>query len=1075
MRTGELRSVAGEGAASKVLLREQPFRILKMLIDRRGKIVTREEIRKKLWPNDTIVNFDHSINVAIGILRRALDDSADKPRYIETLARRGYRLLVTTEVLETSAELAPDDRKVNQPLPTGVDILGKKVSHYRVLEAIGEGGMGVVYRAEDLRLGRRVALKFLPPEVTTDAAILRRFEREAQTASTLNHPNICTIFEIEEQDSQPFIVMELLEGESLNHALDSAPSKSISVGRLLEIALQICDGLQAAHEKGIVHRDIKPANIFLTTAGPVKILDFGVAKLMKSDEIAEVPSEPSSEESLGLKSASSESPRAPVEAGLTATGAAMGTASYMSPEQVRGENLDATTDLFSFGLLLYEAATGRRAFAGESPTVVKNEILHDSLQPAYRANSNLPRALDAVISKALEKDRTRRYQSALEMRQDIERVRKNIRSAPRRRWVALTAACLLIVTILGTWLYWRSRHPISLSRNDTIVLAVTNQTKDPVFDDAVYSTVFFGLQQTPYIHVLQTDKLREALWELHIADDAKRTPEIGRQVCLRTRSKLVIATSISEEGNGFRVRVEGLGCQTGATVAEVEEYAPSRAQVVHVLGVALARLRGKLGEPRRSIASFNKPLDEALSASPEALQLLTEGYKRLLAADLRAGVLALERAIVVDSNLAMAYTAIAGAEDGLGDHSAATAAATKAFSLRDRVTMPVQFQIDDLYYGVATGELEKNYSVLSQWVQLYPDDFIAHANFAECLRRLGKQDHSLTEAREAARLFPSPWSFNDLILTDILTDRLDEAKATIAEADLRKFDNPVMRDLQVWVAFLNQDLTAMQVQWDWAVGKPHTDHTFLFGQGAVEGFYGRFSNYLRFANRAVDLAGKYGESVEIARYDNVFALDEAEVYNFAIAREFASRSLLMTQNANTLPTLALAMARAGNITEAQVIVDKLNREAPLNTVVQGYYLPAIRAAIRLQLHDPAGAIEVLRPALAYDMAYTFSMGGLYPAYIRGQAYLDMGQGQLASVEFQKLLDHPGMAGRDMIGVLSRLQMARAQKMEGNTLAAQTSYENFLALWKDADPNLPIYQQAKAEYGSLHTIKKTPQM
>ena len=1060
LHTGELRVIEREDG--KVLLREQPFQILKMLIERSGKIVTREEIRKKLWPNDTIVNFNHSINVAIGILRRALGDSAESPQYIETLARRGYRLMVVIELLQTNPGQVRGE-KATIPTPVGpAEMIGKRVSHYRVLDVIGGGGMGMVYRAEDLKLGRRVALKFLPPEVADDPMALRRFEREAQTASALNHPNICTIHEIEDHEGQPFIVMELLEGRSLNHEIDSSALKIIPIPRLLEIALQICNGLQAAHEKGIIHRDIKPANIFLTAHGPVKILDFGLAKLIEVEEDSDfAPQSTEGQASPGSQAAD----RVRDGQALTLTGVAMGTAGYMSPEQVRRERLDVTTDLFSFGLVLYEAATGRRAFSGETMVMIHDAILRQTPPPAHTLNSAVSRSLSAVFAKAMEKEATRRYQSAAEMRQALEIASGQTRLTKRRPKYWIAVAVLLAVTLLGISIYGRFLTPIRLSRNDTVVLAVSNRTKDPVFDDAIYSGVFFDLQQTPYIHVLETDKLREALWELHLPDNS-RSPEAGRQVCLHTGSKMVIAASIADQGNGFRVEMQALDCQSGKTVVRVREDALSRAQVIHVLGDATSQLRTRLGEPKSSLAAFNKPLDEAMSPSPEAIQLLTDGYRRILAQDPRQGAQDLQRAIGLDPNLAMAYAALAGAENTLGERSLASAAGKRAFELRDRATMPIRFEIEDIYYDIVTGEQEKAYAVLSQWVQLFPDDFIGHNNLSKCTLLLGRLDESLAEAREAARLFPSPWSYEQVILRSILTDRLDDAKAIFREADVRKLDSKGLRDQRALLAFLQGDEPAMEQQWNWAVGRPGADHILLAGKGWGEAYHGHLQNYRRFSDQAMSLALKQGDLLYADFYKDNLALEEVETGDLAEARPLMNESLGMAQNTNIKPLLALALARTGEIDRAQKLVNEIDRDAPLDTLVQNYTLPAVRAAMKLQSGDPAAAIQILHSTLEYDLAYVAPFNNLYPAYIRGEAYLQLREGRLASEEFQKLLDHPGIVGRNAIGALSHLQMARAQKLLGERAAALKSYEDFLALWKTADANLPVYQQAQAEYANL---------
>src|SRR6266481_2742437 len=473
LRSGDLYPAGAVGDNRKTLLREQPFRVLRMLIEGGGKVVTREEIKKRLWPNDTIVDFDHSINVAIGILRQALGDAANNPRYIKTLVRQGYQLIVPVEWQESTTENPKvEDLQTSVPLPANRNggLTGTRISRYRVLEVLGGGGMGVVYRAEDLKLGRPVALKFLPEEVAEQQAI-QRFEREAQTASALNHPNICTIYGIEEFEGKPFIVMELLEGEALSTCLAQSQGP-LALTTVLDVAIQVCSGLQAAHAKGIIHRDIKPANIFLTKDGPAKILDFGLAKFASSeDDQGVMPNNGSLPSSKGLQDGWVQHPPFQDIFSLTAAETTLGTFAYMSPEQIRKEKLDARTDLFSFGLVLYEMATGRRAFPGESAAVVHEAILQHRPSSARELRSSVPRRLNEIISKALEKDRAQRYQSAMEMREDLLRARKELRSIGglSRNWLAIVASLLILGT--ACTLFWRHHSGIALAPSDTLVLA----------------------------------------------------------------------------------------------------------------------------------------------------------------------------------------------------------------------------------------------------------------------------------------------------------------------------------------------------------------------------------------------------------------------------------------------------------------------------------------------------------------------------------------------------------------------------------------------------------------------------
>jgi serine/threonine protein kinase/Tol biopolymer transport system component len=452
LKAGELHR---DGA--RVRLQEQPFQVLKMLLEHPGAVVIREELRRALWPNDTIVDFDRSINAAIKKLRLALEDSAENPQYVETVARRGYRLIVAVELPDRASAEEQGTACPTEP-PLGVRVLiGKKVAHYRVLQVLGGGGMGVVYAAEDLKLGRRAALKFLPEELADEAGATQRFEREARAASTLNHANICTIYEVAEHEGQPFIAMELLEGRTLREIISEAQLSAtaryrktpLQVERLLDIALQIAEGLDAAHRRGIVHRDIKPANIFVCQHGQVKILDFGLAKLQEADS-PEPP--PYTASKVG---------RDPL-LGLTRTGTLMGTAAYMSPEQVRGEKLDGRTDLFSFGLVLYEMAVRQRAFAGETAAALHDATLHHTPAPARELNPAVPIKLEQIITRAIHKNREARYQSAAEMRTDLQSLQRRTKSGAqraRRQFAVLGLVALL--TVSGAAAYWFARRHAS--------------------------------------------------------------------------------------------------------------------------------------------------------------------------------------------------------------------------------------------------------------------------------------------------------------------------------------------------------------------------------------------------------------------------------------------------------------------------------------------------------------------------------------------------------------------------------------------------------------------------------------
>jgi serine/threonine protein kinase len=428
-------------------LQEQPFQILSALLEHPGELVPRAELRKRLWSSSTFVDFEHGLNKAMNRLREVLEDSADSPRFIETLPRQGYRFIASVE------------RTENQSPRASGNLVGKKVSHYRVLEILGGGGMGVVYKAEDLKLGRRVALKFLPEELGEDATALERFEREARAASALDHPNICAIHEFGEHDGQPFMVMPLLEGQTLRDRI-AARTAPFTTDELVNVAIQIAGGLEAAHEKGIIHRDIKPANIFVTDRGEAKILDFGLAKLAPDLTAAGVSHRQEEYKGDNVRGAGQEQKKiAGSNPSLTLTGAAMGTAGYMSPEQVRGEKLDARTDLFSFGLVLYEMATGLQPFKGNTLPALRDAILTHSPVPVRQLNPALPLRLEAIINIALVKDREARYQTASEMHSDLDLLKKAREPKPRFRWLGVAAGIVAVVIVASATLWFARSEP----------------------------------------------------------------------------------------------------------------------------------------------------------------------------------------------------------------------------------------------------------------------------------------------------------------------------------------------------------------------------------------------------------------------------------------------------------------------------------------------------------------------------------------------------------------------------------------------------------------------------------------
>jgi serine/threonine protein kinase/Flp pilus assembly protein TadD len=1054
-----------------------------MLIEHSGEIVTRDEIQKRLWPNDTVVEFEHSINAAVNKLRQALGDSAAAPTYIETIVRRGYRLLVPTEPIPEAP--APDANNGDidvQPAPAGssppagtfkgANLIGKKVSHYRVSKVIGVGGMGLVYEAEDLKLGRAVALKFLPEDLARDPAALQRFEREARAASSLDHPNICTIHEVEEHEGEPFIVMQLLRGETLRDRLAAlqAARQRFSVSDLLDIAVQVCDGLSAAHSQGVIHRDIKPANIFLTTSGPVKILDFGVAKLMEAGEYAERAMAASASPETGSSNAGY----------LTETGATMGTAGYMSPEQVRGDKLDARTDLFSLGLVLYEMAAGDRAFSGETAAVVKDAIQNSAPLPLRELNSALPPKLEVIVNRALEKDREQRYQSAAEMRSDLltllEDSKPSVteRSGKSSRWLLVAAAVLVCVLgLIAGLLYWRMHRAPKLTDRDTIVIAdFENRTGDPVFDDTLKQAFSAQLSQSPLVSLLATRKIRGALKELNRSASEPLTENIARQVCQQAGSKAVVAGTIGEFHKRYMLAVKIRDCNTGSILAEAQEQAEGKDEVLKAVDEAAITLRKQMGEPSSSVQKYAAPLAENSPQSLEAWKAYSMGVK---IKHEKGGLYALpffKRAVELDPTFAKAYDNIAGVYQNQNKSDVAAEYFRRAYELRDKVSQRERFAIESTYYSYVTGEIDKAAHIYEEWAQSYPRDVVPRGNLGNIYSHIGDPEKSLEGSREAVRLEPNDGiAYINLAASYLSLNRLDEIEEIYKQAEQHKTIFGNLHRHRYVSAFLKEDAKLMAqavAAWD----KPSWKDDLQAAQADTEGWYGRFTNARALIQQAIDSELRQDSKEDAAAHMAAAALREAAAGNRRQARAQALAAAKLARNPDSQAMVALALALAGDIPAAEKLADDLDKSHPLDTLVQRYWLPTIRAAIALERKDPNHAVELLKGMGTLEFGNAASVTVvLCPVYLRAEAYLMLGDGKSAAAEFQKFIEHYGLVSNFPWGALAHLGLARAYALEAETDPsardkARTAYENFLTLWKDADPDIPIYRQAKAEYAKL---------